>query len=103
MAYQTRSRSPLLDTHMQEAIQKRGRELMGLGLVAVSFIFGAMLWSYSPTDPSWFSATSTPAQNILGSFGASIASKLILAIGWASWAAALFCTWATTGCSAAPP
>ena len=94
MAYQTRSRSPLLDTHMQEAIQKRGRELMGLGLVAVSFIFGAMLWSYSPTDPSWFSATSTPAQNILGSFGASIASKLILAIGWASWCfPLLFFTW----------
>ncbi|WGI22210.1 DNA translocase FtsK [Amylibacter sp. IMCC11727] len=85
MAYQTRSRDPLLETHMQEAIRKRGRELIGLAMVAVSILFAAMLWSYSPTDPSWSSATSQPAQNMLGAFGAGIASKLILAIGWASW------------------
>ena len=85
MAYQTRSRDPLLDTHMQEAIQKRGRELIGLAMVAMSIVFAAMLWSYSPTDPSWSSATSAPAQNMLGFFGASVASRLILAIGWASW------------------
>ncbi|MAD93960.1 MAG: cell division protein FtsK [Rhodobacteraceae bacterium] len=85
MAYQTRSRDPLLDTHMQETIQKRGRELIGLAMVAMSIVFAAMLWSYSPTDPSWSSATSAPAQNMLGFFGASVASRLILAIGWASW------------------
>ncbi len=85
MAYQTRARDPLLETHMQEAIRKRGRELIGLAMVAMSILFAAMLWSYSPTDPSWSSATSAPAQNMLGAFGAGIASKLILAIGWASW------------------
>ena len=85
MAYQTRSRDPLLETHMQEAIRKRGRELIGLAMVGLSILIGAMLWSYSPTDPSWSSATSTPAQNMLGAFGAGISSKLILAIGWASW------------------
>jgi S-DNA-T family DNA segregation ATPase FtsK/SpoIIIE len=70
---------------MQEAIRKRGRELVGLAMVAVSIVFAAMLWSYSPTDPSWSSATSAPAQNMLGTFGAGISSKLILAIGWSSW------------------
>ncbi len=85
MAYQTRSRDPLLETHMQEAIRKRGRELIGLAMVGLSILFGAMLWSYSPTDPSWSSATSAPAQNMLGAFGAGIASKLILAVGWAAW------------------
>ena len=47
MAYQTRSRDPLLETHMQEAIRKRGRELIGLAMVAMSILFAAMLWSYS--------------------------------------------------------
>ena len=85
MAYQTRSRDPLLDSKMQEAIQKRGTELIGFALVAVALMFGAMLWSYSPEDPSWLSATSDPAQNLLGGFGAAVASRLTLTIGLAAW------------------
>ncbi len=85
MAYQTRTRDPLLDTKMQEAIQKRGAELIGFGLIGLAVIFTALLWSYSPEDPSWLSATSEPAQNVLGGFGAAVASRLMLTIGWASW------------------
>ncbi len=85
MAYQTRARDPLLDTKMQEAIQRRGAELVGFGLIAVAAFFVALLWSYSPEDPSWLNATSEPAKNLLGGFGAAIASRLILTIGWASW------------------
>ena len=33
MAYQTRGREPLLDSTMAEAIEKRGKELMGLVLL----------------------------------------------------------------------
>nr|WP_323778318.1 DNA translocase FtsK 4TM domain-containing protein [Amylibacter sp.] len=94
MAYQTRTRDPLLETHMQEAIRKRGTELVGLAMVAFSILLGAMLWTYTPEDPSWLSATSAPAQNILGTFGASISSRLILTIGWASWCLpVLFFVW----------
>ncbi|MCP5088540.1 MAG: DNA translocase FtsK [Rhodobacteraceae bacterium] len=85
MAYQTRTRDPLLDTKMQEAIQKRGAELVGFGLFALAALVAALLWSYSPEDPSWLNATSEPARNLLGGIGAAIASRLILTIGWASW------------------
>ena len=33
MAYQTRGRDPLLDSNMAQAIEKRGRELLGLALI----------------------------------------------------------------------
>ncbi len=85
MAYQTRTRDPLLDAKMQEAIQRRGKELMGFALIALAVLFGAMLWSYSPEDSSWQSATSAPVQNYLGSFGAAIASQFTLTIGLAAW------------------
>ena len=35
MAYQTRGRDPLLDNHMAETIEKRGKELLGLVLIAL--------------------------------------------------------------------
>ena len=38
MAYQTRGRDPLLDSNMAEAIEKRGKELLGLVLI----LFGVM-------------------------------------------------------------
>ncbi len=85
MAYQTRTREPLLDSNMQDAIQKRGTELVGFALIAIAVMFAALLWSYTPEDPSWLSATSDPAQNLLGGFGAAIASRLTLTIGLAAW------------------
>ena len=35
MAYNTRSRDPLLDSTMQAAIERRGKELIGIALVAL--------------------------------------------------------------------
>ena len=35
MAYQTRQREPLLDSNTAEAIEKRGKELLGIGLVVL--------------------------------------------------------------------
>jgi S-DNA-T family DNA segregation ATPase FtsK/SpoIIIE len=94
MAFQTRPRDPLLEEHMQAAIRKRGSELIGIGLLAVGLLFALIMWSYSPDDPSRFNVTSVPAQNMLGEFGAAIASTLILTIGKAAWVIPVFTlTW----------
>ncbi|SDI65344.1 FtsK/SpoIIIE family DNA translocase [Aliiruegeria lutimaris] len=94
MAYQTRQRDPLLDSSMQEAIEKRGRELIGLALLGLALAIGGMLASYAPQDPSFFSATDAPVQNMLGKFGASVASPLFIVVGYGSWAlAAITLAW----------
>ncbi|WP_380055709.1 DNA translocase FtsK 4TM domain-containing protein [Falsihalocynthiibacter sp. SS001] len=85
MAYQTRQRDPLLDTNVQAALEKRGKELVGIAMIVAGVLVSMMLASYSPTDPSWFSATSAPIQNWLGGFGAAIASPLFIIAGIASW------------------
>ncbi len=94
MAYQTKPRDPLLEEHMQAAIQRRGSELIGFALIAIGVLFTLILWSYSPDDPNRFNVTSQPAQNMLGGFGATIASTLILTIGKSAWAIPVFTlTW----------
>ncbi|MEM6741218.1 MAG: DNA translocase FtsK [Pseudomonadota bacterium] len=85
MAYPTNQRDPLLDSAMQAAIEKRGRELVGLGLLALGLCVAALLASYVPDDPSFFSATDAPAQNLLGRFGASVAAPLFIVVGFGAW------------------
>ena len=89
MAFQTRSRDPLLDSNMQAAIQKRGKELIGLGLIALGLLASAMIGSYTPDDPNWMISTDAPVQNWLGRPGASVAAPLFMIIGWGSWSIAL--------------
>jgi len=86
MAMTTRSRDPLFDADTQEVIERRGRELVGLALLALAFAGAAMLWSYTPDDPSWLSVTDEPAANWLGRIGAAIASPLHVILGLGSWA-----------------
>ncbi|WP_370158285.1 DNA translocase FtsK 4TM domain-containing protein, partial [Salipiger bermudensis] len=62
MAYQARGRDPLFDSNMQAAIEKRGKELAGLALIALGLMAAAMIGSYTPDDPSWLSATDAPVQ-----------------------------------------
>ena len=96
MAYQTRGRDPLLDSKMAEAIEKRGKELAGLALVVAALAAAAMIFSYTPSDPSWLSATDAPVQNWMGSFGATIAAPLFMIIGWGSLGiAAALLAWGT--------
>ncbi|SIO17114.1 DNA translocase FtsK [Vannielia litorea] len=85
MAYQAKHRDPLFDSAMQAAIEKRGREMIGIGLIAAGLMVALMLGSYVPDDPSWLSATDAPAQNVLGRFGASIAGPLFIIVGHAAW------------------
>jgi S-DNA-T family DNA segregation ATPase FtsK/SpoIIIE len=84
-SYQTRRRDPLLDSTTQAAIEKRSKELLGLGLVLMGLLIGAMVASYSPNDPSWISATDAPVQNWLGHFGASVAAPLMMILGLGIW------------------
>ena len=84
-SYQSRQRDPLLDSGTQAAIEKRGRELLGICLFFVGLLVVTMLWSYAPNDPNFMSATDAPVQNWLGRSGASFAAALFLVVGYASW------------------
>ena len=93
-SYQVRQRDPLLDSNTQATLERRGKELLGLGLIVLGVIFTLMLATYSPEDPSWFSATDAPVQNFMGRPGASLASPLNIIIGWGSWGfSAVFLGW----------
>ncbi|MEO0381028.1 MAG: DNA translocase FtsK 4TM domain-containing protein, partial [Pseudomonadota bacterium] len=81
MAYQTR-RDPLFDQNVQVAIEKRGRELIGLALFVVGAMVAAMMLSYTPHDPNWMASTDAPVQNWMGRTGASVAAPLVMIAGW---------------------
>ena len=94
MAYHSRSRDPLLDSNMQAAIEKRGKELIGIILICLGVASAAMIASYTPDDPNWMVSTDAPVQNWLGRPGASIAAPLFMIVGWGSWGIALvFLAW----------
>ena len=84
-SYQMRQRDPLLDSSMQAAFRRRGKEALGVGLIAASVVAALILWSYVPEDPGWLSATDEPVRNLLGRFGASLASPLYIIAGYGSW------------------
>jgi len=89
MAYQVRQRDPLLDSNMQAAIERRGKELLGIALLVCGVLVGLLLASYSSEDPGWLSDSDLGVQNWLGPVGAAIASPLYVIVGTGSWALAL--------------
>ena len=89
MAYQAKHRDPLFDSSMQAMIEKRGKELIGIGLLIFALMVTALLASYAPEDPSFFSATDAPVQNWLGRFGAALAAPIFIIVGLGSWAVPL--------------
>jgi S-DNA-T family DNA segregation ATPase FtsK/SpoIIIE len=94
MAYQTRGREPLFDSNTQAALEKRGKELLGLVLIALGLMVAMMIGSYSPDDPNWMLASDAPVQNWLGRFGASVAQPIVMIVGRGAWMLPLvFLTW----------
>ncbi len=92
--HHARGRDPLIDSKTQETLQRRGAELMGLVLIAFSVVIGLILFSYSPTDSGLASASDIPVQNWLGTFGANVASPLMLILGLGAWSFAIILfTW----------
>jgi len=89
MAYQTRGRDPLLDSNMAQAIEKRGKELLGLALILAGVMAAMMIGSYTPDDPNFMVSTDAPVQNWLGRMGASIAAPLFMIVGWGAWGIAI--------------
>ncbi|MCG6902575.1 MAG: DNA translocase FtsK 4TM domain-containing protein [Rhodobacter sp.] len=87
--YQARGRGRLLDSKTQAVLERRSKELLGIALFAIGVITTMILGSYVPDDPSWLSVTDQPARNLLGRFGASIASPLFIIVGWGAWAIAM--------------
>ncbi len=85
-SYQARQRDPLLDQNTQAMLERRGRELLGVLLIAAAFGFMLLLGSYSADDPGWMVATDDAAQNLLGRFGAAVASTLMIIVGKGAWA-----------------
>ena len=85
MAYQTRGRDPLLDSTTQAAIEKRGREMLGIGLIVLGVMAALMIGTYSPDDPNWMLATDAPVQNWTGRMGASLAHPLFMIVGRGAW------------------
>ena len=84
-SYQSRQRDPLLDQRVQAMLERRGRELFGLFLIALSLAFALMLMTYSASDPGWMVATDQPANNALGRLGAAVSSTLMTVSGLGSW------------------
>ena len=88
-SYSAKQRDPFLDSKLQAVIERRSTELIGISMVVVGVMVAMLLASYTPSDPNWMAASQTPAQNWLGSFGASIAAPLFVIVGWGSWAIAI--------------
>ena len=84
-SWQAKHRDPLFDQSTQAALERRGKELLGAGLVILGILIAMMLASWSADDPSFLSATDAPAENLLGSFGAYLSSPLMMIAGRGAW------------------
>src|SRR4051794_9792552 len=87
-------RAPLMESDTEQALRRRGSELIGIFLLGLAVLATAMIWTYSPDDPSLFSATDEAPKNALGLLGASLADPLHRALGWAAYGIPLaFAIW----------
>src|SRR5262252_2500220 len=70
-----------LPTSIRDALVRRLRELMGLGLVAIAMIATAALATWSVQDPSLSHATSRAIHNMVGYPGAILSDLLMQILG----------------------
>ncbi|MFV0408132.1 MAG: DNA translocase FtsK [Paracoccus sp. (in: a-proteobacteria)] len=84
-SWQAKGRDPLFDQNTQAALERRGKELAGAGLVVLAAVLALILYSWSPDDPSFLAATDQPPVNYLGRFGAYLAAPLMMIAGYGAW------------------
>src|SRR5215470_3823306 len=70
-----------LPTSIRDALVRRLRELMGLGLIGLAGVLAAALMTWSVQDPSLSHATSRAIRNIMGYPGAIGADLLMQILG----------------------
>ena len=81
-----RTRDPFIPSGLQAALGQGAGRALGLFLIVLALLICAMLWTWTPDDPSFFNSVDRAPQNALGHVGASISEVLMRAIGWAAWA-----------------
>ena len=82
---------PLIHPSSANFLREKLKQFLGITFFFVGLTIFAVLWSYDTTDPSFRSATSSSAQNLLGKFGSFIADPLHLAIGISSYSLTILC------------
>ena len=82
-------RPPLLSPKARAFVAARAKELAGFALGCVGILLFVVLGSYNAADPSWNTATTAPAHNLLGVPGAWVADILRQTLGWAAWVLAI--------------
>nr|WP_314074126.1 DNA translocase FtsK [uncultured Roseococcus sp.] len=70
---------------VKAAIRRRSNELGGLLLGFLGLGLLLAIGTYNPADPSLSTATSNPATNLAGRFGAIVADMLWQGCGWAAY------------------
>jgi len=75
-----------LTDEARDALRRRLRQLGGLALILIAFVLAIALSTWSVRDPSLSHATTTPARNLLGVVGASIADLSMQIFGLAALA-----------------
>ena len=83
------SSGPLLPEGSSVFFARRMSELAGLGSIVLSGAYLGALASYTPTDPSFNSASDGPVQNWLGATGATLADLMLQTFGLVAAAPAL--------------
>ncbi|WP_431192957.1 DNA translocase FtsK [Xanthobacter aminoxidans] len=82
-------RLELIPESIRLVVRRRGREIVGTGLILATLISFVALGTWSAADPSLSNATHAPVTNLLGRPGAIIADLLIQLFGLAALAVLL--------------
>lgn len=85
-AEKSRNRRSFLPEGAALYLQRRFRELIGLGLMSIAGAFALALASFNPDDPSLSTSTLAAPQNLMGAAGALVSDIFLQSIGLSSFA-----------------
>ena len=77
MAYNSRTRDPLLEAQMQATIRKRGIEVAGFVLILLAIACAIALITHSPDDTNFLNSTSGEIEKALFIFVSETINKII--------------------------